>query len=50
MVLTGAQGVVKRFIDLVGVDSLVPLARPRDDAIAALRALSPGQQTKEIAT
>lgn len=50
VVLTGAQGVVKRFVDLVGVDSLVPLARPRDDAIAALRALSPGQQTKEIAT
>jgi len=50
VVLTGAQGVVKRFFDLVGVDSLVPLARPRDDAIAALRALPSGQQTNAIAT
>src|SRR4029077_7954097 len=33
VMVTGARGIVKRFFDLVGVDPLVPLARPRDDAI-----------------
>jgi len=43
VVVTGAQGIVKRFFDLVGVDPQMPVAGPRDDANAALRARSPGQ-------
>jgi anti-anti-sigma factor len=46
--VTGAQGIVKRLFELVGVDPLMPVAGPRDDAIAALRALSPDQPTKEL--
>ena len=37
VVLTGATGIVQRFLNLVGVGPLVALARPRDDAIALLR-------------
>ena len=47
--VTGARGIVKRLFDIVGVDPLMPVARPREDAIAALRARSPGHQTTEIA-
>jgi anti-anti-sigma factor len=50
VVLTGATGVVKRFFELVGVDPLVPFAGPRDDAIAALGALSPGRQETRMVT
>ena len=50
VVVTGAQGIVKRFFDLVGVGPMGSLERPRDDAIAALRAMSPGQRAKEMAT
>src|SRR6478736_6776196 len=46
VVVTGAHGIVKRFFDLVGVDPLLSVAGPRDDAIAALRALSPVQQRR----
>jgi len=50
VVVTGAHGIVKRFFDLVGVDPLMSVAGPRDDAIAALRALSPVQQRRRWAT
>jgi anti-anti-sigma factor len=48
VVVTGAQGIVKRFFDLVGVDPQMPVAGRRDDANAALRARSPGQEAKEM--
>ena len=47
--LTGAHGIVKRFLDVVGIDPLAPLDRPRDDAIAALRAMSSGLPPSAIA-
>ncbi len=50
VVLTGARGIVKRFLDMVGIDPLTPLAGARDDATAALRAISPGLKEKEMAT
>ncbi len=48
VVLTGATGIVQRFLDLVGVGPLIALARPRDDAIALLRSASPDRRLREI--
>jgi len=37
-VLAGSQGIVQRFLALVAVNGLLPVARTRLDAIEALRA------------
>ena len=38
VVLAGSQGIVQRFLALVAVNGLLPVARTRLDAIEALRA------------
>jgi anti-anti-sigma factor len=47
--VTGAQGIVQRFLALVGVGPLIPLGWPRDDAIAVLRPAAPDQGLMEMA-
>jgi anti-anti-sigma regulatory factor len=49
VVFAGAQGIVRRFLDLVGVRQLVQRAQPRDNTIAGLRSVSPDQRQLEIA-
>jgi hypothetical protein len=49
VVLAGSQGVVQRFLAVVGVNGLLPVARTRRDAIEALRARA-DRELQEVAT
>jgi anti-anti-sigma regulatory factor len=42
VVVAGATGIVQRFLSLVAVERLLPLARTRHEAIEVLRSPSPG--------
>jgi anti-anti-sigma factor len=49
VVLAGSQGIVQRFLAVVGVNGLLPVARTRRDAIEALRARA-DRELQEVAT